>query len=51
MCVAGSQPMSEKFSLQNYIRVKNFRMFSVYKNIFTTKKKKEITVAYMYIIL
>ena len=38
-CVARSQPMSEKFSLQNYIRVKYFRMFTVYENIFTMKIK------------
>ena len=40
LCVAGSQPMSEKFLLQNYIRIKNFRIFSVHENIFTTKKKR-----------
>ena len=38
-CVARSQPTSEKFLLQNYIRVKYFRMFSVYENIITTKIK------------
>ena len=29
-----------KFLLQNYIHVKTFRTFSVYKIIFTTKKKR-----------
>ena len=39
LCVAGGQPTSEKFLLQNYIRIKNFRMFSVHKNIFTQKSE------------
>ena len=37
LCVAGSQPTLEKFLCENYIRVKYFRPFSLYENIFTTK--------------
>ena len=42
--VARSQPTSEKFLLSNYIRVKYFRMFSPYENIFTMKIKRILIV-------
>ena len=37
-CAVAGVSLSEKFSMENYMRIKYFRTFSVYENIFTTKK-------------
>ena len=39
-CVVRSQPTSGKIFIVKFIRVKYFRMFSVYENIFTVKIKR-----------
>ena len=40
LCVSKESTNAEKVSLQNYISVKYFRMFSLYENFFTMKIKR-----------